>query len=82
YTRFKSNQPAGTYDDSDSESDEQLIVVPSFPSNRFSGPKVNPASDTVESTSDYAEELARLQRQEFEANSAAKADTWVNIIRT
>ncbi|GJS91217.1 putative ribonuclease H-like domain-containing protein, partial [Tanacetum coccineum] len=38
-------------------------------------PEVNPASDTVESTSDYAEELARLQRQEYEANSAAK-DTW------
>ncbi|GKD40693.1 putative ribonuclease H-like domain-containing protein, partial [Tanacetum coccineum] len=52
-----------------------MIVVPSFPSNHFSGPEVNPASDTVESTSDYAEELARLQRQEYEANSAAK-DTW------
>ncbi|GJR07315.1 putative ribonuclease H-like domain-containing protein [Tanacetum coccineum] len=72
YTRFKSNQPAGTQDtnnhagtqdDSDSKSDEQLIVVPSFPSNRFSGPEVNPASDTVESTSNYAEELAMLQRQ-------------------
>ncbi|GJX22653.1 ribonuclease H-like domain-containing protein [Tanacetum coccineum] len=44
YTRFKSNQPAstqdphihaGTQDDSDSECDEQVIVVPSFPSNRF-----------------------------------------------
>ncbi|GKE98838.1 putative ribonuclease H-like domain-containing protein [Tanacetum coccineum] len=78
YTRFKSNQPAGTQgtnihagtqDDSDSKSDEQLIVVPSFPSNHFSGPEVNPASDTVESTSDYAEELARLQRQEYEANT-------------
>ncbi|GKC45148.1 synaptobrevin, longin-like domain protein, partial [Tanacetum coccineum] len=81
YTRFKSNQPAGTQDtnnhaspkdDSDSESDEQLIVVPS---NHFSGPEVNPASDTVESTSDYAEELARLQRQAYEVNSAA-TDTW------
>ncbi|GKC89052.1 ribonuclease H-like domain-containing protein, partial [Tanacetum coccineum] len=69
------NNPAGTQDDSDSEIDEHLIVVPSFPSNHFSGPEVNPASDTVESTSDYAEELARLQRQEYEANSAAK-DTW------
>ncbi|GJS03793.1 putative ribonuclease H-like domain-containing protein [Tanacetum coccineum] len=55
YTRFKSNQPAGTQDtnnhagtqdDSDSKSDEQLIVVPSFPSNHFSGPEVNHASDT------------------------------------
>ncbi|GKC40613.1 hypothetical protein Tco_1052997, partial [Tanacetum coccineum] len=41
----------------------------------ISGPEVNPASDTVESTSDYAEELARLQRQEHKANSAAP-DTW------
>ncbi|GKF95810.1 hypothetical protein Tco_0288545, partial [Tanacetum coccineum] len=78
YTRFQSNQPAGTqgtnihagtHDDSDSESDEQLIVVPSFPSNHFLGPEVNPVFDIVESTSDYAEELARLQRQEYEANT-------------
>ncbi|GJZ05914.1 putative ribonuclease H-like domain-containing protein, partial [Tanacetum coccineum] len=84
YTRFKSNQPAGTqdtnthagtHDDSDSECDDQVIVVPSFPSNHFSGPKVHTASATVESTSDYAEELARLQGQAYEANSAAK-DTW------
>ncbi|GJX26904.1 putative ribonuclease H-like domain-containing protein [Tanacetum coccineum] len=84
YTRFKSNQPAGTqvtnthagtHDDSDSECDEQVIVVPSFPSNHFSGPKVHTASATVESTSVYAEELARLQGQAYEANSAAK-DTW------
>ncbi|GJX20756.1 hypothetical protein Tco_0223433 [Tanacetum coccineum] len=54
YTRFKSNQPAGTqdtnthagtHDDSDSECDEQVIVVPS---NHFSGPKVHTASATVE----------------------------------
>ncbi|GJS69647.1 putative ribonuclease H-like domain-containing protein [Tanacetum coccineum] len=31
---------SGTHDDSDSECDEQVIVVPSFPSNHFSGPKV------------------------------------------
>ncbi|GJT62791.1 putative ribonuclease H-like domain-containing protein [Tanacetum coccineum] len=47
YTRFKANQPAGAQDthinagtqddDSDSECDEQVIVVPSFPSNNFSG---------------------------------------------
>ncbi|GJS78573.1 putative ribonuclease H-like domain-containing protein [Tanacetum coccineum] len=66
---LSTNIHAGTQDDSDSKSDEQLIVVPSFPSNHFSGPEVNPASDTVESTSDYAEELARLQRQEYEANT-------------
>ncbi|GKF04810.1 putative ribonuclease H-like domain-containing protein, partial [Tanacetum coccineum] len=84
YTRFKSNQPAGTqdtnthagtHDDSDSECDEQVIVVPSFPSNHFSGPNVHPASTTVERTSDYAEELAKLQGQAYEANFAAK-DTW------
>ncbi|GKE58580.1 hypothetical protein Tco_1497765 [Tanacetum coccineum] len=39
--------------------DEQVIVVPSFPSNRFSGPKVLEASEMVESNLDYAEELAR-----------------------
>ncbi|GJZ72319.1 putative ribonuclease H-like domain-containing protein [Tanacetum coccineum] len=81
YTRFKSNQPAGTQDphihagtqdDSDSECDEQVIVVPSFPSNRFSGPKVHEASEMVESNSDYAEELARLQRQEHEAKDTAE----------
>ncbi|GJY86739.1 putative reverse transcriptase domain-containing protein, partial [Tanacetum coccineum] len=69
------NTHAGTHDDSDSECDEQVIVVPSFPSNHFSGPKVHTASATVEGTSDYAEELARLQGQAYEANSAAK-DTW------
>ncbi|GKD80844.1 putative ribonuclease H-like domain-containing protein, partial [Tanacetum coccineum] len=81
YTRFKSNQPAGTQDthihagtrdDLDSECDEQVIVVPSFPSNCFSGPKVREASKMVESNSDYAEELARLQRQEHEARDIAK----------
>ncbi|GKG49787.1 hypothetical protein Tco_0518561, partial [Tanacetum coccineum] len=45
YTRFKSDHPAGTQDtnthtgtqdDSDSECDEQVIVVPSFPSNHLS----------------------------------------------
>ncbi|GKF03645.1 putative ribonuclease H-like domain-containing protein, partial [Tanacetum coccineum] len=36
------------------------------------GIKVYDASDMVESTSDYAEELARLQRQEHEANNTAK----------
>ncbi|GJW95699.1 putative ribonuclease H-like domain-containing protein [Tanacetum coccineum] len=63
---------AGTQDDSDSECDEQVIVVPSFPSNRFSGPKVHEASEMVESNSDYAEELARLQRQEHEAKDTAE----------
>ncbi|GJY00050.1 putative ribonuclease H-like domain-containing protein, partial [Tanacetum coccineum] len=60
YTRFKTNQlactqdtniHAGTQDDSNSECDEQVIIVPSFPSNSFSGPKVHEASKMVESTS-------------------------------
>ncbi|GKB58619.1 putative ribonuclease H-like domain-containing protein [Tanacetum coccineum] len=81
YTRFKTNQPAGTQDtnihagtqdDSDSECDEQVIVVPSFPSNSFSGHKIDEASDMVESSSDYAEELARLQKQAYEANATAE----------
>ncbi|GKE00405.1 putative ribonuclease H-like domain-containing protein, partial [Tanacetum coccineum] len=43
--------------------------------NTHAGPKVHTASATVESTSDYAEELARLQGQAYEANFAAK-NTW------
>nr|GFA93213.1 hypothetical protein [Tanacetum cinerariifolium] len=71
YTRFKYNTPAGTQDDdSESECDKQAILVPSFPSNSFSGPKVNPVSATMENHLDYVEELARLQRQEHEAHSA------------
>ncbi|GJZ36988.1 putative ribonuclease H-like domain-containing protein [Tanacetum coccineum] len=81
YTRFKTNQPAGTQDtnihagtqdDSDSECDEQVIVVPSFPSNSFSGPKVHDAIEMAESSSDYAEELVRLQKQAYEANATAE----------
>ncbi|GJR27636.1 hypothetical protein Tco_1103868 [Tanacetum coccineum] len=80
YTRFKYNQPAGTHD----SNTMQVTTMTRFrvvmnsdccPSNHFSGPKVHTASATVESTSDYAEELARLQGQAYEANSAAK-DTW------
>ncbi|GKA30581.1 hypothetical protein Tco_0716886, partial [Tanacetum coccineum] len=47
YTRHKTNKPAGTQDanipagtqaqDSDSDVEEQVIVVPSFPSNSFAG---------------------------------------------
>nr|GEZ15716.1 copia protein [Tanacetum cinerariifolium] len=49
YTRFKTNTPAGTQDtninagrqddDSESDCDEQTILVPSFPSNSFSAEK-------------------------------------------
>nr|GEY02617.1 retrovirus-related Pol polyprotein from transposon TNT 1-94 [Tanacetum cinerariifolium] len=81
YTRFKTNTPADTQDtninagtqddDSESECDEQSILVPSFPSNSFLGPKVNDVSAPMENNLDYAEELPRLQRQEHEAYSTA-----------
>nr|GFA12288.1 ribonuclease H-like domain-containing protein [Tanacetum cinerariifolium] len=54
YTRFKTNPPAGPddtnilagtqADDSDSECDEHVILVSSFPSNSFSGPTVQDVS--------------------------------------
>nr|GFB65248.1 hypothetical protein [Tanacetum cinerariifolium] len=65
YTRFITNPPA------ESECDEQVILVPSFPSNNFSGPTVHDVSALMENNLDYAEELARLQREEYEAHSAA-----------
>nr|GFA76166.1 putative ribonuclease H-like domain-containing protein [Tanacetum cinerariifolium] len=81
YTCFKTITPAGTddtnilagiqTDDSDSECDEQVILVPSFPSNSFSGPTIQDVSTQMENNLDYTEELARLQRQEYEDHSAA-----------
>nr|GFC41839.1 hypothetical protein [Tanacetum cinerariifolium] len=62
---------AGTQDDDlESECDEHAILVPSFPSNSFLGPKVSDVCAPIENNLDYAEELARLQRQEHEAHSA------------
>ncbi|GKG23084.1 hypothetical protein Tco_0388387, partial [Tanacetum coccineum] len=55
----------------DSEVDEQVIVVPSFPSNRFAGPSSSNDPSVMERNADYAEELAKLQRQEYEAKDAA-----------
>ncbi|GKA97901.1 hypothetical protein Tco_0825795, partial [Tanacetum coccineum] len=40
--------------------------------NSFLGPKVAEASDMVESSSDYADELARLQKQAYEATATAE----------
>ncbi|GJR56048.1 hypothetical protein Tco_1406569 [Tanacetum coccineum] len=81
YTRFKTDKPAGTQEtninagtqdhDSDSEVDEQVIVVPSFPSNSFAGPSSSNGPGVMERNADYAEELAKLQRQEYEAKDAA-----------
>nr|GFA64797.1 hypothetical protein [Tanacetum cinerariifolium] len=63
---------AGTQDDdSESECDEQAILVPSFYSNSFPGPKIHDVFAPMENNLDYAEELARLQKQEHEAHSAA-----------
>ncbi|GJW60161.1 hypothetical protein Tco_0109496 [Tanacetum coccineum] len=60
-----------TRSDSDSEVDEQVIVVPSFPSNSFAGPSSSTGPSVMERNADYAEELAKLQRQEYEAKDAA-----------
>nr|GFA30732.1 retrovirus-related Pol polyprotein from transposon TNT 1-94 [Tanacetum cinerariifolium] len=49
----------------------KVILVPSFPSNSFLGPPVQDVSTPMKNNFDYAEELARLQRQEYEAHSAA-----------
>ncbi|GJW28321.1 ribonuclease H-like domain-containing protein [Tanacetum coccineum] len=59
YTRFKSNQPAGTQD-----------------TNTHAGPKVHTASATVESTSDYAEELAMASRTKHMNHFCKQKDTW------
>ena len=83
YTRFKANQFAGTQasqtinadtsdDDSDSECDEQVIVVPSYPSNHFSGTKPKDSSSMTEANTSYAEELSNLQKQEHDAIDAAE----------
>ncbi|GKA91587.1 retrovirus-related pol polyprotein from transposon TNT 1-94 [Tanacetum coccineum] len=85
YTRFKTDIPAGTQEtninagtqdhDSDLEVDEQVIVVPSFPSNSFAGPSSSNGPSVMERNADYAEELDKLQRQEYEAKNAWKSTT-------
>nr|GFA37968.1 ribonuclease H-like domain-containing protein [Tanacetum cinerariifolium] len=72
HSTHDTNLIAGTQaDDLESECDEQVILVPSFPSNNFSGPTVHDVSAPMENNLDYAEELARLQREEYEAHSVA-----------
>ncbi|GJU00778.1 putative ribonuclease H-like domain-containing protein [Tanacetum coccineum] len=62
------NINAGTQDhDSDSEVDEKVIVVPSFPSYSFAGPSSSNGPSVMEHNADYAKELSKLQRQEYEA---------------
>nr|GFD32476.1 retrovirus-related Pol polyprotein from transposon TNT 1-94 [Tanacetum cinerariifolium] len=82
YTRFKTDTPAGAQatniivgnqdDDSDSKYNEQVIVVPLFPSNSFAGPSSSTGPSVTERNADYAEELARIQRQAYEAKDAAE----------
>ncbi|GJS88313.1 putative ribonuclease H-like domain-containing protein [Tanacetum coccineum] len=43
-----------------------------FKTNQPAGPTVNEASEMMESSTDYAEELARLQKQAYEANTTAE----------
>ncbi|GJV87227.1 putative ribonuclease H-like domain-containing protein [Tanacetum coccineum] len=81
YTRFKSDTPAGTQEtnvdagtqdhDSDSEVDEQVIVVPSFPSNSFAGPSSSNGPINMERNADYAEELANFKDKSYEAKAHA-----------
>ncbi|GJS93500.1 putative ribonuclease H-like domain-containing protein [Tanacetum coccineum] len=90
YTREKANQSAGTQDvssnpagfqddDSDSDSDEQVILVPSYPSNHIPGAKPKDTSAThsngvlVDTTEDiFQQELARLKGQEQRVISDAE----------
>ncbi|GJX45777.1 putative ribonuclease H-like domain-containing protein [Tanacetum coccineum] len=90
YKRDKANQSAGTQEDlpnsagtqdadSDSECDEQVIIIPSYPSHSIQEPvPTDISSDEVDDTPlDSAEEifqkeLARLKGQEQRATSVAK----------
>ncbi|GKC91346.1 putative ribonuclease H-like domain-containing protein, partial [Tanacetum coccineum] len=73
YNRDKANQSAG------SDSDEQVILVPSYPSNNILGAEPKDTSDAhnngvlVDTTEDiFQQELARLKDQEQRATSDAE----------
>ncbi|GJV14233.1 putative ribonuclease H-like domain-containing protein [Tanacetum coccineum] len=90
YNRDKANQSAGTQDvssnpagfqddDSDSDSDEQVILVPSYPSNNIPGAETKDTSDAhsngvlFDTAEDiFQQELARLKDQEQRATSDAE----------
>ncbi|GJX18084.1 hypothetical protein Tco_0218916 [Tanacetum coccineum] len=90
YNHDKANQSAGTQyvssnlvgfqdDDSDSDSDEQVILVPSYPSNNILGAESKDTSDAysngvlVDTAEDiFQQELARLKDQEQRATSDAE----------
>ncbi|GKE79052.1 hypothetical protein Tco_1545172, partial [Tanacetum coccineum] len=89
YNRDKANQSAGTQgvssnpagfqdDDSDSDSDEQVILVPFYPSNNIPGAEPKDTSDAhsngvlVDTAEDiFQQELARLKGQEQKSHSDA-----------
>ncbi|GKA85170.1 putative ribonuclease H-like domain-containing protein, partial [Tanacetum coccineum] len=79
-TQEASTNPAGTQDaNSDSECDEQVIIVPSYPSHNIqeAEPKDTSGDEVDDSPLDSAEEifrqeLARLKGQEQRATSDAK----------
>nr|GFA34421.1 ribonuclease H-like domain-containing protein [Tanacetum cinerariifolium] len=91
YKHDKANQSAGTQeattnpagiqdDDSDSDCDEQVIIVPSYPSHNIQGtePK-NTSGDEVDDSplnsadENFQKELARLKGQEQRATSDAES---------
>ncbi|GJV13746.1 putative ribonuclease H-like domain-containing protein [Tanacetum coccineum] len=90
YNRDKANQSAGTQDvssnpagfqddDSDSDSDEQVILVPSYPSNNIPGAESKDTSDAhsngvlFDTAEDiFQQELARLKDQEQRATYDAE----------
>ncbi|GKC77046.1 putative ribonuclease H-like domain-containing protein, partial [Tanacetum coccineum] len=79
-TQVASTNPAGIQDaDSDSECDEQVIIVPSYPSHNIqeAEPKDTSGDEVDDSPLDYAkenfqQELARLKGQEHRATSDAQ----------
>ncbi|GJY50783.1 putative ribonuclease H-like domain-containing protein [Tanacetum coccineum] len=87
YTRFKTDTPAGTQEtninagtqdlDSDSEVDEQVIVVPSFPSNSVAGPSSSNGPSVMERNADYAEEVLLSFKTRYEARTLV-CTIWVH----
>ncbi|GJZ04593.1 putative ribonuclease H-like domain-containing protein [Tanacetum coccineum] len=95
YSRVRSTNPsagpsnattnnAGSQDtnDSDTDDDQDVIILPSYPSNAISSPSQMAPQDSssvkshslpvVEGTQAEKEELASLERQEHEANAEAE----------
>ncbi|GKG39330.1 hypothetical protein Tco_0463475, partial [Tanacetum coccineum] len=79
-TQETSTNPEGTQDaDSDSEYDEQVIIIPSYPSHSIQEPMpTDISSDEVDDTpfdsakEIFQKELARLKGQEQRATSVTK----------